>query len=136
MVCQGNYEQITSTGFNIKDILDSYNKALGAKENEKGDNALKFKDEIKRGAEPTSPSKMTEEQIEAMKNNKIKKQNLIVDEEKFDDDIGFKDYKNLFSFSIGIWAIIIYGFVSITTALLQLAPSFILVTWSSMNLEE
>lgn len=130
----GSYAEITSTGFNIKDILDSYNKALGAKEGTGGE-ALKFKDEVKRGAEPTSPSKLTEAQLEELKTNKKKKQNLIVDEEKFEDDIGFKDYKNLFSFSIGIWAIILYAFVSISTALLQLAPSYVLVIWSSMTLE-
>ena len=32
VVCQGSYEEIIQTGFNIKDILDSYNKALTAQE--------------------------------------------------------------------------------------------------------
>lgn len=39
----GSYEEINATGFNISEILDSYNKALTSK----GEETAKFKDEIK-----------------------------------------------------------------------------------------
>ena len=35
----GNYEEIVETGFNIKDILDSYNQAM--KQNDKEDKTKK-----------------------------------------------------------------------------------------------
>lgn len=57
VVCQGSYEEIIQTGFNIKDILDSYNKALTAQEGQKN----KFKDEKKKTNDASpSPTKLSE----------------------------------------------------------------------------
>lgn len=70
----GTYEDITEAGFNIKDILDSFNQAN--KDNEEKDNkATKFKSEA---ASPSkiSPSKIKEgEKSEARKSESEKKKN-------------------------------------------------------------
>lgn len=59
-----------------------------------------------------------------------------MEEEKFEEGVGLRDYLNLFSFSFGCWAILIYLVISILCSLLQLAPSYILVVWSSKSLQE
>jgi len=142
-VHKGTYEEIIAAGFNIKDILDSYNQALMARD-EDGDKAVKFVDEASKhmvqGTSKETANKKTDHGAEGTANApKIaneKSKDLIVAEEKFEDDIGFQDYMNLFSFSIGAWAIVIYALVSILTTILQLAPSYLLVKWASMDLKE
>lgn len=47
-----------------------------------------------------------------------KQQDLVVAEEKLDSNISFQDYRDLASFTIGIWAIILYAIVSIGAAVL------------------
>lgn len=45
VVAQGSYDEITSTGFNIKDILDTYNQSMKKKDN-KADEAKFTKEKI------------------------------------------------------------------------------------------
>lgn len=53
IACNGTYEELEATGYNIKDILDSFNNAMMVKEGDKN----KFKDEVKK---TESPSKKVE----------------------------------------------------------------------------
>jgi len=57
---------------------------------------------------------------------------LIVSEEKLEGDVGLKDYINLYSFSLGIFSIILYVFVAVICALLQLAPSYLIAAWTGL----
>lgn len=134
VVCQGSYEEIIQTGFNIKDILDSYNKALTAQEGQKN----KFKDEKKKTNDASpSPTKLSEsEPAKKQSQQHDSAKDLVQAEQKFEDDIGFQDYRNLFSFTIGCWGILLYAAISVITTLLQMAPSYVLVLWSSLTLEE
>jgi len=60
----------------------------------------------------------------------------MVQEKKMEGNIGLRDYMNLFSFSIGSTAIVIYFLIAIATSLIQLVPSFVLAKWTKMDLEE
>jgi hypothetical protein len=66
---------------------------------------------------------------------KDKKQNLVVEEETLHGNIGLRDYMNLFSFSIGNAAIIIYIILAVVTSLVQLIPSYVITKWTAMDLE-
>lgn len=59
---------------------------------------------------------------------------LIVAEEKLDDDVGYVDYQNLFSFTAGNKVLFGYLFVSIIAAAVQLIPSYIMAKWTQLNL--
>lgn len=139
----GSYEDITAAGFNIKDILDSFNQA-------NKDNKDKDADKSKFKAEATSPTKVEKKELSPSKTSEKKKDetekdtdkekekkefNMVVDEIKHEGGINFKDYVDLFSFSSGKFGIFMYSFLSITSALLQLLPSYILATWTALPFE-
>jgi len=139
VVKKGTYEEIVETGFNIKDILDSFNNAM---KTESKDEKKEFTKELV----AVSPSKVKEAAVEQEKAastavattagvEEKKGQDLIVAEEKIDGSIGLKDYRNMFSFSIGSSAMVIYAIISIVCSVLQLAPSYILASWTSLDLE-
>lgn len=116
----GSYSDLEATGYNIKDILDSFNNALTAKDGEKN----KFKDEVKK-TESAAPSPVKKEEEKKEEEPKKEKpaaadasKDLIVAEEKFEEGVGLRDYLNLFSFSIGAWAILIYFLIAVASAVL------------------
>lgn len=47
-----------------------------------------------------------------------------------------KDYTNMFSFSIGSCAMIIYAIIAIISSILQLIPSYAIAKWTAMPFEE
>jgi len=53
-----------------------------------------------------------------------KQQHLVVAEEKLDGNIGLKDYSNMMSFSIGNISLVLYLVISVSTALIQILPSY------------
>ena len=141
----GTYEDITASGFNIADILDSFNQAS----KDKGEKANKFK------SEAASPSKILDaEKSEAKKSESEKKKlenletqdgstgkkkaevEMIAPEIKHEGGIKLQDFVDLFSFSIGNFGIFLYCLFSITCAVLQLVPSYVLAEWSDLPLEE
>ena len=143
----GTYEEITETGFNISEILDSYNKAMTVSDNKEAKKEfLTEKDQKKkdqdRPAVGNTTKKIVEEEEEAEEEGKEKKEkekqqeDLIVAEEKMEGGVGLKDFVNLFSFSVGSSAIVIYIILSIICAALQLAPSYILSSWTRLSQEE
>ena len=131
----GSYQEIVETGFNIKDILDSYNQALKAREDDDSKKTV-FKAETANG----SPQKLKEngqsKQAEAVvnkgdstaafaagkektpKENEKKQEDLVVAEEKIEGGVGFRDYQNLFSFSVGTSGIVLYFAISVICSLL------------------
>lgn len=62
--------------------------------------------------------------------------NLVDEDKKVEGGISLKDYRDLFSFSIGSLGIFIFWSLAIIACLLQLVPSYVLATWSGMPLEE
>jgi hypothetical protein len=54
---------------------------------------------------------------------------LIVPEEKISGGVGYKDYKNLFSFSSGFLGIVICAVCHVLATLTQLAPSYVISAW-------
>lgn len=111
VVCKGSFSEICSTGFNIKDILDSYNQSL----QDKGEVKKEFTNEVSK-----SPAKKKEEKtpLAATVPTADKQQNLVVSEEKLDGNIGLKDYSNMMSFSIGNIALVLYLAISVATSLI------------------
>lgn len=141
VISHGSYEKIVETGFNIKDILDSFNVALKDKaEDNKADKGKFKKEEVspEKKTEKESPSKKTEANAVTTVGNEDKKKvvDLVVPEKRIEGGVGFKDYRELFSFSLGICGIILYAFISIAASLLQLAPSYVISIWTSKELEE
>jgi len=61
---------------------------------------------------------------------------LVVPEKMIEGGVGFQAYKDLFSFSMGMFGIILYALVAIIASVLQMAPSYIISTWTSKDLEE
>lgn len=134
----GTYEELTATGYNIKDILDSYNNSMTQKN--AGEDKQKFTDEKKKTAGEIEKDKKVDEAKKDAAKDKDKThdaaKDLIVEEDKFDEGVGVRDYLNLFSFSIGCWALLIFAIISIVSAALQLAPSYLLVIWSKKTIKE
>ena len=123
VISHGSYEQIVETGFNIKDILDSFNVALKDKAGENKKDKGKFmKEEVSpaKKTEKESPIKKTEANAITTMENEDKKKvvDLVVPEKRIEGGVGFKDYRDLFSFSLGICGIFFYIFVSIASSLL------------------
>ena len=123
VISHGSYEKIVETGFNIKDILDSFNVALKDKAGENKKDKGKFtKEEVSpaKKTEKESPVKKTEVNAVTTMENEDKKKvvDLVVPEKMIEGGIGFKDYRDLFSFSLGICGIFLYIFVSIAASLL------------------
>jgi ATP-binding cassette subfamily C (CFTR/MRP) protein 4 len=123
----GSYQEILESGFNIREIIESFNKAYSGKIDTSKETVKKFKDEavipimaIKSSLQKSPTGTKTE-----------KKQDLVMEEENIEGGVGFLDYKNMFSYSIGQSAIWIYLCISIVAALLQLVPSYAMVMWSS-----
>ena len=58
----------------------------------------------------------------------------MVAEEKIEGSVGFKDYQNLFSFSIGTIGIVFYLVITVFVAAAQLSPSYVLAKWTSLAL--
>lgn len=65
-----------------------------------------------------------------------KQADLVVAEERLSGNVGWQDYKNLFSFSIGVAAIFLYVFVALAAAVLQLGPSWAIARFTNLSLEE
>jgi ATP-binding cassette subfamily C (CFTR/MRP) protein 4 len=61
---------------------------------------------------------------------------LITPEEKIMGGITLKDYRNLFSFSVGTCGIFIILFLSILASLAQLFPSFVISAWLGQSFED
>jgi len=59
-----------------------------------------------------------------------------VDESKTKGKVGFSDYQNLFSFTIGTCAIIMFLLISLLAALCGLLPSYTLAKWLTLSYEE
>jgi len=68
--------------------------------------------------------------------SKEKPNDLVVPEMTLPDKVTLKDLLNLLSFGPGICGFLIFAFVCITGALLQLATSFTLANWTTQDLEE
>jgi hypothetical protein len=64
---------------------------------------------------------------------KKEQEDLITEEERVEGGIGYKDYKDLASFSLGQCTIWLYNLVNLMATVLQLAPSYIIAAW--VNLE-
>ena len=125
---------------NVKAILDAFNQK-GDDENEEelfeflmeGDTNLasegagvSMKMSLKLTKKPRNPIAEKEEKAN---------EEMIVPEEKLEGNPGYQDYKNLFSFSIGQSAIWIFLLSSLFIALLQLAPSYLVSKWVTMDYE-
>lgn len=120
-MAQGSYDDIVKTGFNIKDILDSYNQAMQDKDSEDGQKKQEFTKEklpaasagrAQEPAQPQNETKAKEETVGKQGERKVdaveaqtkegdqnKKLDLVVAEEKLEGGIGFRDFSNLFAFS-------------------------------------
>lgn len=61
---------------------------------------------------------------------------LIVAEEPLPGKVGFKDYRNLFSFGPGLCGFFLFIGMSVLVALAQLGTSFSLAYWTAQTLEE
>ena len=121
-MAQGSYDDIVKTGFNIKDILDSYNQAMQEEDFGDGQKKQEFTkeklpaavvDRIQESAQPQKGNsgakgetvgKQEERKPDAVEaptkeGDQNKKLDLVVAEEKLEGGIGFQDFSNLFSFS-------------------------------------
>ena len=122
VVAQGSYDDIVKTGFNIKDILDSYNQAMQDEDAGDGQKKQGFtKEKLPAavvdgaqgsvqpqrgnfGAKGEAVDKQEEGKADAVEaatkeGDQNKKLDLVVAEEKLEGGIGFRDFSNLFSFS-------------------------------------
>ena len=131
----GSYAEITATGFNIKDILDTFNQTMktgnsaGAKEKHSAEKKVEEK--------PKEALSKVETTTQATQGAVEKKQaDLVVAEERLDGNVGWQDYKNLFSFSIGVTAIFLYIFVALAASVVQLGPSWSIAKLTALSLEE
>jgi len=60
-----------------------------------------------------------------------KQENLVEEEEKVTGKVTFTDYKNYFSYSLGICGIIVYLVICISSSISQLAVSLFLSKWAA-----
>lgn len=163
VVAQGSYEDIVKTGFNIRDILDSYNQAMKDKDSEDGKKNI-GKQEFTKEKLPAASAARTQEAAQpqngspetkaetlgkqerkkadageaaTQEGDQNKKLDLVVAEEKLEGGIGFRDFSNLFAFSpCGLGGLFLFLAFQGLSAALQLAPSYILSRWSKLELEE
>ena len=74
-MAQGSYSDINATGFNIKDILESYNQAMKDKDDKHANTKEKYTDEIQRGRTPESAVKeVKEKSVEEKEKEKSEKE--------------------------------------------------------------
>ena len=60
-----------------------------------------------------------------------KQENLVEEEEKFTGKVTFTDYKNYFSYSLGVFGVLLYFLVSISASISQLSVTYFLTYWAN-----
>ena len=129
VVKMGTYQEITETGFNIKDILDTYNQAMQEKE---GDQGKKFEKEEEG---PVEQAEEKEEEVdEETKAKRRKESDLIVAEDK-GRDVTFKDFADYLSFTNVCAATTVTLGISLAIAVIQLLPNYIVSVWTKQDYE-
>jgi hypothetical protein len=152
VVC-GDYSEVVKTGFNIKDILDSFNKALKAQDAkdakpEKDAKEIKpekeWADKCKvEDAPKWAPEKEATEKCpvpEPMKEDlaiKLKPSDVVLTSPETEHPpVSFQDWRNFFSFSSGMPGMIVFAIIAIATSVMQMAPTYVMSIWSALPLEE
>lgn len=127
VVKKGSYDEITETGFNIKDILDSYNQAMQSTDQE----GNQFAKEVAPAAEAKQIEK-AEKRPEPKKT-----QDLIAAEQKRETFVTAQDYLNILSYSPSTClSIFLMTFLTVVVCLVQMVPNYIVSIWTKMSLEE
>ena len=85
-------------------------------------------------AEPTVEKQGSESKELAKPMAKL--ENLIEEEEKVTGQVSFRDYRNYWNYSLGVCGILLYVFLCILAAIVQLSISLQLTEWSNQPLEE
>jgi len=128
----GNYQEIISTGFDIEEILKSYNQQLSKKQKEE--------DGKKNPAKGFSAEKIKEKGTGERKKEKSDKEkgsgDLLVAEEKDTGRIMYQDIKNYIGYSYGNKGIVMFVTFQVLCALCQLYSTYWVSYWTERDFEE
>ena len=117
VVACGNYEEITKTGFNIKDILDTF---LSANEDKTGNKTASPTKAVEKQKSESSPTKLIEKAKERRPELELKKVKSTVKLTADEIDHGpvtFKDYRAFFAHSGGIPGMLLFLLVAVCASL-------------------
>jgi len=130
----GCYDDITKTGFDIEEILKSYNAQLAGKKS-----AMYAKETEKRvviaDKKSTTKDKADDLATEATEKKKPSG-DLHTAEEVEKGSVSIQDFKNLLSFSVGHWGFVLYFAISISAAGCQLFTTYWVSLWVNQDMEE
>jgi len=120
VVACGNYEEITKTGFNIKDILDTFLSANEVKKADKNKSPEKPKEKQK--SEPlvvvkAKPQEITKE-LDEVKKDKPKSTVKLTADEIDHPPVGFKEYRDFFAFSAGLPGMALFLVIAILASIM------------------
>ena len=117
VVACGNYEEITKTGFNIKDILDTF---LSANEDKTGNNTASPTKAVEKQKSESSPIKLIEKAKERgpeLELKKVKSTVKLTADEIDHGPVTFKDYRAFFAHSGGIPGMLLFLLVAVCASL-------------------
>jgi predicted MPP superfamily phosphohydrolase len=117
VVACGNYEEITKTGFNVKDILNDF---LSANEDKTGNKNASPTKAVEKQKSESSPTKQKEIAKEVSPDLELKKEKSTVKLTTDEIDHGpvtFKDYRAFFAHSGGIPGMLLFLVVAICASL-------------------
>ena len=121
----GDYDTIIQTGFDIEEILKSFNQQLQDTKDNK-----QFVKETNAADGPQQTSKSREEPSEEKVPQAKKEENLIVEEDVETGSMSLNDFKKMLAFSTGNIGFFLYFFFCFTTAFCQLYTTFWVSQWS------